>query len=129
MSNLKTILFITLTLTGNALFAKRTAPVDIEPIIYQGIKYTVLHWSKDNGSNQNGGYILATLQKSGKKVWGKQLYKTNYSSDLENDIQDVFISSMSLTHDHQYLLVTNENGQVYKVDLSSQKIIKIQPGT
>ena len=129
MSIFKTVLFITLFLTGNILFAKRPAPLAIEPIIYKGIKYTVLHWAIDNGSNQNGGYILATLNKSGKKVWGKQLYKTNYSSDLENDVQDVFITSMSLSHEHKSLLVSNEKGYVYKIDLTNQKVTTVETGT
>lgn len=77
-------------------FAKRKDPVEVPPIIHGDFIYTVPHWSANNGTDQNGGYVRVLDAKSGTDVWGIQVYKISYDYPLETDAQDVFITSIEL---------------------------------
>ena len=86
------VLFI--SLLGLDLMAKRIAPKPVAPIQTDNAVYSVPHFSLGERS-QNGGFIEAHHPKTKKLLWRIQIYKTEYDSELEGDIQDVFIKTMS----------------------------------
>ena len=57
------------------------------------------------------------MLKKKKCYWEKEVYTVEYNPDLESDVQDVFITSLNI--EDGKLVVVNEKGDVYKVDLSS----------
>lgn len=85
--------------------------------------YTVPHWSSQNGTGQNGGYVQILDAKTGIPVWGIQVYKTNYVKNLESDVQDVFITSIEINFWNTVLTIKDELGRIYEIDLKTRKLI------
>ncbi|QTL34930.1 hypothetical protein [Pseudoalteromonas viridis] len=102
--------------------AKRASPSDIGPLIAGDYVYTVPHWSSENGTGQNGGYIQILDAKTGVEAWGVQVYKTNYKRDLERDVQDIFITGIEINIWNTVLTVKDELGRRYEIDLKSRKV-------
>ncbi len=107
-------------ITATAI-AKRNGPADVEPIMYNGIKYVAVHWGQSRGLDQNGGYIEAFDSNTGRQLWLLRVYKIKYDA-REKDIQDVFIIKMNI--EHGMLMVTNEKGEMFTVDLDSRIVTK-----
>src|SRR5438105_4195434 len=77
-------------LTTSTAFAKRGPPPTIKPVEKDGIRYEV---PNDDGRR---AYVQAWDVKSGKKVWEADLFHTAIKPDLEEDVQWVFVQSMTL---------------------------------
>lgn len=102
--------------------AMRFPPKDVEPVIYNGIKFTAPHWAYQHGGKQNGGYVEALDAETGKKLWGLRVYKVEYDLSMETDVQDIFITSLSI--EDGKLIVVNERKDTYEVDLATKKVEK-----
>ncbi len=105
-------------------FAKRAAPEKVEPLIHGNFVYIAPHFINIEGTNQNGGYIEVLDAKSGVKLWGLLVYKTEYDPVLEKDIQDVFITSLSINFLGTKLTVTDELGRQYEINISDKSVTK-----
>jgi len=104
------IVFLLISLVGTtSVFAKRLAPTPVNDIVFNGIKYSA--------SNIEMGYVEARNIQNNKLIWRKQVYKVTYDANLEKDVQDVYITNLQIEDTN--LLVTNEKGVVYKVDLNT----------
>lgn len=77
-----------------------------------------------NSRKQNGGYIEARDLKTNEVLWGIQVYETQTDPKLETDVQDVFITALSI--DGDTLKVSNERGEIYLVALATRKAIKAE---
>ncbi len=53
------------------------------------------------------------------------MYHVEYVSGLEKDIQDVFITSLTLDSDNNRLVVVNGRGHTYWVDLTSRTVTHV----
>lgn len=106
--------------------AKRSGPTNVSPLIAGDYVYTVPHWSTENGTNQNGGYIRVLDAKTGVEAWGVQVYKTKYGRNLESDVQDVFISEIEINFWNSVLTVKDELGRKYEIDLKTKKVQAIE---
>ena len=102
------------------VLGKRLAPEEINPVIFNGVKYIVLHWGKTKGLEQNGGYVEAIDIKSNKSLWKLQVYKIKYQLEKEKDVQDIFITSMVLDKDKKKLILTNELNEIFYVNIGSK---------
>jgi len=89
--------------------AKRLPPQEVEPVIYNGIKYTATH--------EKMGYVEAWDIKTGKKLWEKKVYDVKIDPYMEADVQWVFITNLSIKDGK--LIVVNENGNRYEIDIES----------
>ena len=106
--------------------AKRPAPSEVKPIIHEGIKYVVIHFSGLVPEvKQNGGYIEARDAKTDKKLWGLMVYKIEYNLKLESDVQDVFITSLRVDKKANRLIIENELDYTYHVDLKTKKVLHV----
>ena len=117
MKNVYIFLMIILSVDG---YAKRLAPKVVSPIVYNGIIYQTVPWRIDNGTSQNGGFITAVNVTTGKVIWLKQVYKTNYNPRREKDVQDVFIKSLELNKNKTHLIIKNGDNQVFNLDLNGR---------
>ena len=102
-------LFIFLGLQCNMVEAKRLPPQEVEPVIYNGVKYTATH--------EKMGYVEAWDIKTGKKLWEKKVYDVKIDPHMEADVQWVFITNLSIKDGK--LIVVNENGDRYEIDIES----------
>ncbi len=116
--------FIISSVWASDLYAKRTAPKEVPPVSYEGVRYQVIHFKHKNG-HQNGGYVEAILESDGTKKWGILLYLIEHDSNLERDVQDCFITSLRLDKNKNRLIVTNESKNLYYVDLATQKVMHV----
>jgi hypothetical protein len=101
--------------------AKRGAPVEVLPVKVGNIEYSVPH---RNGTQKQMGYLNARDVKSGKLIWSRQIYAVKYDPNMERDIQDIFITSITVQGNH--LFITNERNSKYQLDLKTfeVKVIK-----
>jgi len=88
---------------------KKIVPPKIEPLIYKGIKFVAPNTIKEMG------YVQAWDVEIGKKVWEKKVYGVFINQFLEDDIQWVFIISLSV--EDGKLIVVNQKGREYKIDI------------
>ena len=106
--------------------ADRLPPAEVDPVVVGQIKYNVIHWGKNRGLDQNGGYISATDTSTGQEMWVLKIYSIEYDPQMEEDVQDVFIKSMSKVWFKNKLKVINEDDNKYLIDLDSKSINKVE---
>jgi hypothetical protein len=101
--------------------AKQGAPAEVLPVTVGNIKYSAPH---RNGTHKQMGFIEARAPKSGELIWSRQIYAVKYDPDLEGDVQDVFMKSITVEGNH--LIITNERNSKYQLDLNclEVKVIK-----
>ena len=102
--------------------AKRVARPVPPPVDTGTVKYVVVPWAVHSGLTHNGGYIEARDSKSDTKLWGITVYHVEYAPELEKDVQDVFITSLTLDADKNRLVVVNEAGHTYWFNLDSRTV-------
>lgn len=118
MKKLNIILMVVIILSSTfpiVIEAKRPAPKEVKPVIYNRVKYTATH-------ETNMGCIGAWDVKTGKKLWELKVYEIKYVPGLERDVQDVFITSLSIKEGK--LIVLNEADDAYEVDLETRDVKK-----
>ena len=97
--------------------AKRGAPAEVLPVTVGNIEYLAPH---RNGTHKQMGFIEARDLKSGKLIWSRQIYAVKYDPDLEGDVQDVFIKSITVEGNN--LIITNERNSKYQLNLNSLEV-------
>ena len=97
--------------------AKRGAPAEVLPVTVGNIEYLAPH---RNGTHKQMGFIEARDLKSGKLIWSRQIYAVKYDPDLEGDVQDVFIKSITVEGNN--LIITNEKNSKYQLNLNSLEV-------
>jgi hypothetical protein len=103
---------LTFFCTSLPVHAERIAPKPVKSVIKNGIEYSA--------PLDSIGYIVATWQKTNSVIWNKQIYvvKFDYGENaLEDDVQLCFITNLQL--DGNKLIITNERGYEYALDLDS----------
>lgn len=68
------------------------------------------------------GFVVATDLGTHKTLWRVRIYTVHIDPALERDVQDVFITSLSL--ERGGLVITNESGDRYSLDLVTRKVAK-----
>lgn len=99
--------------------AKRMPAPEVEPVIYKGVKFI------SPNTPQKMGYVEAWDMETNKKVWEKKVYTVFINPIMEADVQWVFISS--LTIEDGKLVVVNERGKKYKVDIPENILKENKP--
>ena len=79
---------------------KRAAPLKVEPVIHQGVRYIA---PNDDGRR---AYIEASDVQTNKKLWELTVFTNRIDPKLEEDVQWVFIDKLSVQDDT--LVVTSE---------------------
>src|SRR5258708_32106545 len=112
MTRLAVILL--LTLLPHLASAKRLSPVEVDPVIYEGIRYVA---PNDDGRR---GYTEAWNVGTNKKLWGLTLFTNRIDPNIEEDVQWVFIKVLNIQDGR--LMVTSERGKTYQVDVNTKAI-------
>ena len=90
---------------------KRAAPKKVPPIVLGDMKYS---------ATMNEIVATDTLTKN--ILWIKEIYAIDYDESLERDVQDVFITSITASQDS--MIITNEDGEMYTLNLETQKVTR-----
>ena len=107
-----------LPLTG---LAKRVPAPVIEPVIHEGVRYTV---PNDRGTV---GYVAAWDVTTGEQLWKKTVYWKCICPFFEHDVQWVFVKQMRL--DGERLILVNERDKTYALDLKTRSAKKLKRQT
>lgn len=113
VTRLAGLLLLTLLLQQSAS-AKRIAPVKVDPVIYEGIRYVA---PNDDGRR---GYVEAWNVETNKKLWELTIFANAIDPNLEEDVQWVFIKALNIQDGR--LIVTSEHGEIYHVDLKTKEV-------
>ena len=103
---------------------KRGPPPPAPAITVRGVRYQAVAMGRRRGLDQNGGYIAALDVVSGRELWLLKVYVTPHDPDMEEDKQDLFIAGLKLVGHGRALLVTDERGGRYRVDLRTRAVTR-----
>jgi hypothetical protein len=103
-----------LVFTAAPISAKRLPPKLVKPVTVAGVTFSAPGWPI--------GIIIATASSSRRELWRQRIYAIRYDHTLEQDVQDVFITS--LKRRGNALLITNERGERFVLDLSTRKVAR-----
>jgi outer membrane protein assembly factor BamB len=95
-------------------FAKRSAPTPVPPVIWEGIEF------RAPLDVDQMGCVQAFELASGRKLWESKVYRIWISPLEETDVQWVFITSLKVQGSK--LIVRNEAGRTYQVDLKTGRV-------
>ena len=104
-----------------AVLAKRIPAPVVEPIVHNGVRYTV---PNDKGTK---GCVVAWDAATGKQLWTKTIFRKCICPFLEHDVQWVFIKQMRLEDGR--LVIVNERDKVYSLDLKTRRVKKLKDQT
>ena len=105
-----------LLLVVTPALAKRPAPKPVAAVIADAIEYSA--------PSELMGFVVATDTRTHKELWRERIYRVVINPALEGDVQDVFITSLVV--ERGALIVTNERGESYSLDLATRKVAKRQ---
>jgi hypothetical protein len=116
---------LALVLAGAAAQAPLKERADApQPVVllHQGVRYEAVHWGQARGLGQNGGYVQALDPATGKVLWIHRIYAIAYDPAMEQDKQDRFISGLAVADNGDALLVVDERGGRYVLDLRTHRV-------
>lgn len=96
-------------------------------VSHAGVRYEAVLWGRARGLPQNGGYVSAVDEKTGKERWIAKIYDADPDDGKEADKRDVFITEMTLEADGRHLRVTNERGAVFRLDTQTRQVVPQRP--
>lgn len=105
---------VALLLAVTPVTAKRSAPQPVAPVTANGVEYTA--------PPEQMGFVIATDTKTHKELWRARIYAVRIDPNLERDVQDNFITTLVI--EGGSLIVTNERGESYLLDLATRKVTK-----
>jgi hypothetical protein len=102
--------------------AKRAPPAPVPPLTIGSMRIDVVHWARDDGFGQNGGVLRATDLNTGAELWTLKVYTIDYDASRETDVQDIFITSVRKAIFGNRLIVKDERGRRFKIDLATRAV-------
>jgi hypothetical protein len=111
--------FAALVLLPSLAPGKRTAPATVTPVVHEGVRYVA---PNDDGRR---GYIEARDAHTNEKIWDLTVFTNPIDPNLEEDVQWVFIESLSIQDDT--LIVASERKNTYGIDLKTKAITQLPP--
>jgi outer membrane protein assembly factor BamB len=88
-------------------------PPVVPPITHEGVVYQA------TGDGETA-FIMAKDVKTGKELWKAKVYHVQIDPLKEGDVQTIFFKGMLLSREK--LLIQDEAGRYYRLDLKTQKV-------
>ena len=104
---------------------KRRAPPKVAAITLDGIRYEQAVLPRSEATGQRTGYLAAYKGVSDERLWRVRVYDLKIDAHLEGDVQDVYFAKMEASPDGREILVTNEIGGHFAVDVRTQGVRKL----
>jgi hypothetical protein len=82
---------------------------------------------KEADGGQRLGYLAAYKGDTDELLWRVRVYTIAYVPELEGDVQDVFFTAMRLSPDGRQILVDNERGKRFAVDIDGEHTVHVLP--
>lgn len=100
---------------------KRRGPKPVDPIEINKVRYEVVPGAKSRGFPQDGGVVAAIDTATQRELWTLVVYKTNYDSNEEIDVQERYITRLSVAPGG-LLRVENEAKKAFLIDLQTREV-------
>jgi hypothetical protein len=107
------------------VMAKRVPPNEVPPIVTEKSVFSVPHFPEGERA-QKGGVVEAREPRTNKLLWQVRIYRTQSDPALEKDVQDVFITSLTLDKVHNLLILSDERSRVFVLNLATKKVTQIE---
>lgn len=99
---------------------------DVPAVEFEGKRYAQI----DNGENehldQRTGYLAVTDTSTNQRLKTIKVYDVAFDRDLEADVQDVFFIRLELQAEKRRLLIENEHGRCFWVDVDNGTVTPAQ---
>lgn len=106
--------------------AKRRAPPDVAAVVLDGVRYEqAVLTHGEAGGGQRTGWLAAYGGASDERLWRVRVYELQVDPRLEGDVQDVFFATMTASPDGHELLIANERGDRFAVDVRTRAVRKL----
>jgi hypothetical protein len=123
------MIVLTVVAGSQSAVAKRAAPKMVPGLIHGNVKYIAPDVLPDRESiygkstcSREGSCVEARSRRNGKLLWKVEVYKTKIDPQMETDVQYVYITSLKIEGSN--LIVKNEAGEVFMVDLKTHVVTK-----
>jgi hypothetical protein len=122
INSLPSVAFFCLTVLGpNLASAKVPAPPEVPPVVDGTVRYEAPPFDTPCDPHQNGGCVVAYDNTTNEQLWALKVYCTRYDPGLEQDVQDVFITSLTMDSQQQ-LQVANQRGQHFTISPATLEV-------
>lgn len=101
---------------------KRLEPELLSPVMLGNTRFEAPLWGKSRDLAQNGGHVVAINNETGEELWLATLYEIVYDPDMEEDKQDLFLTSLKVDAKNSRLLAEDERGRKFALDIFSRKV-------
>ena len=104
---------------------KRRIP-QVAPVTAGGIRYEVVRGARSRGFSQNGSFIPAVGIAPGNGLYTLVLCRTQYDTQEEKNVQDVYVTSLVMSKDGKQLVANSEDKESYAVNLSDRVVTALR---
>ena len=101
-----------------------SGPTEVTPVSVGNIRYDALHWGKERGLDQNGGFVIAINPSTGEEIWVQKIYEIVYG-DKSPQKYDLFITDLKFLDARNGLQITDQSGRVHHMGLDSRVVTLI----
>lgn len=101
---------------------KRDEPDPVLPVEIGSVRYEAPMEPEIDGTVHWGGAVAAYDIDSGDQLWVQAIYTISPDPDMEDDKQDVFVTALTKAEGGKALLVENEDGERFRLDLTSRAV-------
>lgn len=108
--------------------ASRAPPPVVPPVVHAGVRYEQLDDQRLAGIDPDANYLVARDVVSNAVLWTLQIYRTEVVPGLETDVQAVYFKSLQLSEDATELLIADEIGRHFVVDLAARSVRQVPEG-
>ena len=106
--------------------AKERAEVpEPAPVVVGAVRYQAPAFTQAQGLAHNGGYVEAVDAASGQRRWIVDVLGPPARDGKEGDKSDVFIATLALARGGHALLVTDERGRQFRLDLRTRRVTPV----
>jgi hypothetical protein len=112
-------------MTANTPTASRPAPARVPPVVHRGVRYEQNLAATPAAGMAPGGALAAHDDASGKLLWQMQVYTVPDTAPPGLSHPGRYFRAMSLVDGKEQLLIEDETGSRYLVDLQARSAEKI----
>jgi hypothetical protein len=100
----------------------RIGPPPLPAIEFEGKQYEQVMNGEPLGLPQRTGYMSVMDMDTGERIGEVRVYVVDYDPDLEADVQDLFFVSMELDKQGRRILIENEHGKLFAVEVDGLSV-------
>lgn len=104
------------------IHASRAAPPRLPPVEIDGVRYEQVLSGRKFGLPRNAGYLAAVEVATGGRLWILSVYDVPIDPQIEGDVQEVYFSRMERVPGEAALLIENERGERFIVDVTRRAV-------